>query len=145
MPVDESILRRYRKPEPPTPPRRRRTLLIVTLGGVMLELGLFAAARESAGMTKLFVFLTVLFGLGAGIALLKAGFDEDGIFGALYTHEHPLGTVLGGDDPAPTERFILIGLLMLACILSGVLIAKNPGAVPMDWIRHTPSVVGGPR
>ena len=134
MPVDEAILRRYRKPEPRPPSRRWRTLLIVAVGGAALELGLFAAARESAGMTKLFVFLTVLLGLGVGLAFLKAGFDEDGILGALYTHRHPLGTVLGGDDPVPIERFILIALLALACLLSAVLLARNPDAVPKDWI-----------
>ncbi len=110
---------------------------MVTGVGALLEFGLFFAAQDSAGLTKLFVFLTVLFGLGCGLALLITGFSEDGIIGALYTYYRPLGTVLAGDDPAPTGRWIVGGLLVLACILSGILMARNPGAVPKDWLGPT--------
>lgn len=149
MPVDPVVLHKY---DPPTPQRARGpgdglVAAAIAIGGTGFMLAVLPAALRDAGVARLFAGATVALDLAALGALIIVGWSEDGPIGVLYRLKHPLGTVLGGDDRPPWTWLASAWVVIAASVLSGVLIAKHPGAVP-SWMRTrgpagAPTTTGG--
>lgn len=102
----------------------RMLAAMIVLVGSVVEVVLFAAARESAAGIRMFreavaVGLVLIVGL-----LAVTGFREDGAMGAMYRVANPLGTLRAGDDDAPWSWFAVGWLVVLACLLMAAPIAR---------------------
>ena len=97
--------------------------LAIAVGGSIGELAFFAAARGDPGLTRAFQGATAVAAGLVTITVALIGFHEDGLIGVLYRLQHPLGTILAGDDRAPWTWFAIAWLLLLAGALSLLLMA----------------------
>jgi hypothetical protein len=110
--------------------------VLITAAGTAGELLFFALADASAGLARAFVVLTLAFACVIVAILAYIGWQDDGPLGVLWELRFPLGSELEG--PVVSGRRLAVGwLLLLAVVLSGILLARHPGAMPAGWLSRT--------
>jgi hypothetical protein len=111
--------------------------LILAAVGTPALLGFAWLADGHRALIQAFVVVAAVGWVLAFAVLMYIGYQEDGIVGALYQRRHPLGSQLLGDPPASWMRYSVGWLVILAAILTGVLMSRNPGAIPEKWLHRS--------
>jgi hypothetical protein len=129
MPIDNVTLLRHENP-PSEPPRRRpwwvAPLVLLAGAAILLTAAWFAWGDDAR--TRIVAGLYCLYAVLFFLWRLRIGWLEDGVFGVWYREEHPMGSMLAGDeerDGLANSASVLAGL---AVILVIVLAARSPGA-----------------
>lgn len=136
MAVDPSVRRKYEKSEPNrgADPSGPAAAVVATVGTVVVA-GAALLADGSAACVTAYAIGTFALSVVFAVIAIWEGWQEDGLFGALYSNWLPLGSWLGGESPS-WMRFALVWIWILACVLCGILLYRTPGAVsPLGFFR----------
>ena len=114
------------------------TALVIVIVGTAALGAWGVEALRSAGAARGLVAATMALAGATMLVLVVVGVREDGLLGVLYRMRHPMGTIIGGDDRPAWRSYALAWVLILACVLSGVAIARHPSAFPFWNPRGIP-------
>jgi hypothetical protein len=135
LPIDNVTLLRHEPP--PDPPRERPWWVapLVFLIGAAIFLAAAWFALGDPGRTRLVVILLGACAAAFGLWRMWIGWQEDGLFGAFCRDDHPMGSMLAGDE----ERD---GLVIAFWILSGlavILVVVLMAAAPSAFAKRSPA------
>lgn len=145
MPIDNTTLMKYTPARPvPRPPRPAWVAPVVFVVSTTVLLGAAAAAWGDDAWTRIVVLVCVV-GIAAWSVWRGAvGWSEDGLLGLFYRDEHPMGTMLAGDEERDGLVVTWWWLSSIAAVIMLVLMFKSPYAFASWGVGPQPPGVGVP-
>jgi hypothetical protein len=120
MPVDPTIMHKYGGPGFSPPPEKRSpwpALLTFLIGGALIG-GYFFLFRESPPMMRRLSIAGLVLGALLIVYAVHDGYQEDGLLGAIWRWDNPMGRFWSDDTPAVV---LILWLLAGTAVVLGVL------------------------